>query len=115
MLEYGSLAIMVALTCCGQVLMKKGAAIVVYRRGVVRFLKTFANPYVIAGAIAVLCAPVFYIFALTRLSLSVAYAFTGFNYIFVLLASWLFLKEKINIWQCVGTTLIFAGVVVFNL
>ncbi len=115
MIEYISLAIMVVLTCCGQMLIKKGAVRVQYHKGFLCFLKTFSSVYIITGAITVLSAPFFYIFALTKMKLSVAYTFTGFNYILVLLGSWFILKEK-NSWRhIVGILFIFAGILIFNI
>jgi len=115
MIEYIFLVFMVILTSCGQILVKKGAVKVQYHRGFLCFLRTFLNVYIIAGAIAVLSAPFFYIFALTRVKLSVAYTFTGFNYILVLLGSWFILKEKNNWYHVVGIVFIFVGILIFNI
>jgi len=84
-----------------------------YHEGFLCFLKTFLNVYIIAGAIAVLSAPFFYIFALTKIKLSVAYTFTGFNYILVLLGSWFILKEKNNWCHVAGILFIFIGILIF--
>jgi drug/metabolite transporter (DMT)-like permease len=113
-LEYGALLAMVALTCFGQVMMKLGAVRVDYGGGAVRLLRSFANRYVLWGAAATLCAPFFYIFALTRIDLAVAFSFTGLNYVAVLAASRWFLRERVHAWQWAGVALICAGVVVFN-
>lgn len=114
MLEYGALLAMVALTCFGQVMMKLGAVRIETGRGPAAFLRSFAGRHVAWGAAATLCAPFFYIYALTRIDLAVAFSFTGLNYVVVLAASRRFLGERVHGWQWAGVGLICAGVVVFN-
>lgn len=114
MINYISLFIMVILTSTGQILVKQGSVTIHYNKGLTCFIKTFFNRFIVWGAITVLAAPFFYIYALITIKLSVAYTFTAFIYIFVFLGSWLILKEKAGIYHFVGVFFIFLGVLIFN-
>jgi len=114
MINYVSLLIMVLLTSAGQLLVKQGAETIHYNKGLRYFIKTFINKHIILGASAVLVAPVFYIYALIHIQLSVAYSFTALIYIFVFLGSWLVLKERTNLYHFFGVLFIFLGVLIFN-
>ena len=114
MINYVSLLIMVLLTSIGQLLVKQGAVTIHYNKGLRCFIKTFFNKYIILGVSAVLVAPVFYIYALINIKLSVDYSFTALIYIFVFLGCWLILKERTNFYQFWGVLLIFLGVLIFN-
>jgi len=114
MINYISLLMMVILTSTGQILVKKGAVNIHYNKGLISFIKTFFNKFIIMGTIVTLAAPCFYIYALINLELSIAYTFTAFIYIFVFLGSWLILKEKANFYHFVGISFIAFGIFVFN-
>ena len=114
MINYVSLLIMVLLTSTGQLLVKQGAVTIHYNKGLRCFIKTFFNKYIILGVSGVLLAPVFYIYALINIKLSVAYSFTALIYIFVFLGSWLILKERTNLYHFWGVLFIFLGVLIFN-
>ena len=114
MVNYISLFIMVILTSIGQILVKKGAINIHYNKGLKCFIKTFFNKFVVLGAIAVLAAPFFYIYALISLKLSTAYTSTAFIHVFVFFGSWLILKEKANSYHFIGVFFIFLGILIFN-
>jgi multidrug transporter EmrE-like cation transporter len=113
-LEYGALLGMVLLTTFGQVMLKKGAGLIVTDRGLPALIRSFVNPGLAWGLAASLVAPVLYFFALTRLDLAVAYSFNGLTFALVFLAGRFILGEKGHPAQAVGVLLIVAGVVVFN-
>jgi len=112
---YLYLFVMILLTSSGQIFIKKGAIRIDYSNGFLNCVKTFLNKFVVLGTVAVLSAPFFYIYALKKLNLSIAYSFTGLNYVFVFLGSWVILKEKINIYHFIGILVIFAGIIIYNL
>src|SRR5210317_1626414 len=114
MINYISLFVMVLLASTGQILIKKGAVNIHYNKGLVNFLTTFFNKFIIVGTLVTLLAPCFYIYALINVELSVAYTFTAFIYIFVFLGSWLILKENANFYHFVGISFIFFGICIFN-
>ncbi|MGA1825565.1 MAG: EamA family transporter [bacterium] len=114
MISYISLFVMVVLASTGQILIKKGAVNIHYSKGLLKFITTFFNKFIIVGAIVSLLAPCFYIYALINVELSIAYTFTAFIYIFVFLGSWLILKESANFYHFVGMSFIFFGICIFN-
>ena len=114
MVSYISLFIMVILTATGQILVKKGSVKIHYNKGLIHFIKTFLNKFIVLGAITVLAAPLFYIYALINIKLSTAYSFTAFTHIFVFFGSCLILKEKSNFYHFIGIFFIFLGILIFN-
>jgi drug/metabolite transporter (DMT)-like permease len=113
--KYFALLAMCLFVTIGQLSIKKGAVKIKTGMGVLSFVKSSLNAPLIVGGVSVLIAPVFYFYALTKVGLSIAYAFTGLNYVFVFIGSWLILKEKVSAYHFIGIVLIFLGVVLFNL
>ncbi len=52
---------------------------------------------------------ILWLFALSKLKLSLAYPATSLMYVFIILASWLILKESINFYQILGIIIILIG------
>jgi multidrug transporter EmrE-like cation transporter len=113
--SYLSLAAMIVLTTSGMLLLKRGSKSVVYHSGVRTFIRTALNAPVITGVAAATLAPVFYLYALSRLNLSAAYIFTSLNYVCVFFGGWLLLREKVSALQIFGVTCIAAGIIIFHL
>lgn len=113
--EYIALGLMVICATSGQILVKKGAVLLVYNQGLRVFLRSFFSRYTVCGAAVVIIAPIFYLYALTAIDLKIAFSFTGLNYVLVFLFSWLFIKEKATVFHFSGTASIIIGVLLFNL
>ena len=73
------------------------------------------NRYIIMGAIVILIAPIFYLMALSRMELGVAFSFTGFNYVFVVIGAYILYKEEITTYRYIGLMAIFLGIIIYNL
>jgi multidrug transporter EmrE-like cation transporter len=74
-------------------------------------MRMVTNPFVFLGLSFFALALVAYNYVLSQLNLSIAYPImTSVGYCIVILASWLFLNEKIVPVQVLGFTLIIAGV-----
>lgn len=71
--------------------------------------------YFIGAMLSFVCIPVFSYLALINLTVSAVYMSTALTHIMVLLASYLFLKEKLSTKQGVSIMLIISGITVFNL
>lgn len=115
MIGYMALILMVLFTTAAQVLIKLGASRIEVGGNLLLLIRTAFNRYIVLGSIFVLLATMVYIFALTRVPLNIAYSFTGFNYILVFLAGWKILKEKVNVFQFIGVTIIFIGILTWNM
>ncbi|MCX5495680.1 EamA family transporter [Kaistia dalseonensis] len=73
------------------------------------------DPWVILSLASAALAMIAWIYALERVELSRAFAFTALIYVLIPLFSWLFLKEHVSIQQIVGALLIIGGVVLAEL
>jgi drug/metabolite transporter (DMT)-like permease len=68
------------------------------------------NLHVFIGLVIYLVGTVFWLAALSRVDLSFAYPFASFNYIVMLVASWMMFDEKITLSRLLGTVVIGIGV-----
>lgn len=115
MIEYVLILLMVVCTVSAQLLIKKGAIALETKRGIKALARSFFNKFLMTGAIVILIAPLFYLSALSRMELSVAFAFTGLNYVFVLIGASALFKERVNTYHYIGITSIFIGIMIYNL
>ncbi len=112
---YVYILFMVLFTVAGQLLAKKGALSISFREKGRAGIKKIINKYIILAGVILIITPVFYYLALKELDLSVAYAFTGLNYVLVSIGGKAFFAEKLSKYHYVGMALIFLGLVVFPL
>lgn len=83
--------------------------------GKLRFLiGLLADPYIFSGFAAAFAASLFWMAAMTRLELSVAYPFVSASFVLVMLFSILVLGEAFTIHKIAGVALICAGIVVIS-
>lgn len=68
------------------------------------------NLNVFFGLVIYLIGTVFWLAALSRVDLSFAYPFASFQYIIMLVASWMMFDEKITVSRLIGTAIIGVGV-----
>lgn len=73
-----------------------------------------ADPYIFSGFAAAFAASLFWMAAMTRLELSVAYPFMSASFALVMLFSIVFLGESLTVHKIAGVALICAGVVVVS-
>lgn len=72
------------------------------------------NPNVFVGLAIYLVGTVFWLAALSRVDLSFAYPFASFNYVVMLVASWMMFDEKITLSRLLGTVVIGIGVLLIS-
>ncbi len=102
----------VLFTSVGQVLQKIGSGKIKkshLKIGVKSFF-VFLNPYIFAALIMLFLATVFYLMALSRLPLSVAYPMLSSGYVIVVLLSRIFLKEEVSLKRWIGVFVIITGI-----
>ena len=114
MSPYVALVLRSLLTAGGHLLVKRAGAAAGTAEPAL-FLRMLVRPGMIFGGACVLCAPPLYFFALTKLDLSSAYAFTALTYVLVSAGSRWLLGEHANAWHTTGVLLIAAGLVFWNL
>jgi multidrug transporter EmrE-like cation transporter len=99
---YGLLLVAAVCAAAGQVLFKMGAA---SRTS----LMALINPQIVSGGVLYLLGAGFWVIALTRLPLSVAYPFTVLTFVLVYLASVFLLGERPAPGAIVGVVLVLGG------
>jgi drug/metabolite transporter (DMT)-like permease len=106
-------------SAAGQLLLKKGmnsmgeVTLSIYQLpSIIWHMAT--NPSVFFGLAIYLVGTVFWLAALSRVDLSFAYPFASFNYVVMLVASWLMFDEKITLSRLLGTLVIGIGVLLIS-
>jgi drug/metabolite transporter (DMT)-like permease len=75
----------------------------------------FFNPYILGALAMLFFATVFYLLALSKLPLSIAYPMLSSGYVIVILLSKIFLNEKVNFKRWLGVFIIIVGIfIIFN-
>jgi multidrug transporter EmrE-like cation transporter len=77
-------------------------------------LANYLNLYVLIGFILYGISAVLWIYALSKIPLSIAYPMVSFGYIIVVIASYFILHEPINVLKSVGLFIIIIGVVLIS-
>jgi multidrug transporter EmrE-like cation transporter len=116
-LAAGFMAITIALTVYGQLVIKwqvidAGNFPSSWGDRISFLGKLLINPWVISCFAAAGVAALFYISALTRFDLSVAYPFMSLSFVFVLILSSVFFGEAITPLKTIGIGLIVAGLAI---
>lgn len=107
----------VVFTSIGQVLQKIGSGKVKreHMRLGLKSIFVFLNPTIIAALVMLAVATLFYLLALSRLPLSIAYPLLSSEYVLVVILSKIFLKEKVNLKRWIGVFVIIVGIfIIFN-
>jgi drug/metabolite transporter (DMT)-like permease len=107
----------VIFTSIGQILQKIGSGKVKKEHlsiGV-KSIFVFLDPFILGALIMLFFATVFYLFALSKLPLSIAYPLLSSGYVLVVLLSKIFLKERVSFRRWVGVFIIIIGIfIIFN-
>jgi small multidrug resistance pump len=106
---YAALSVGIALGIAGQILLKAGSA----RTGDV--IAQFLNPYTILGFAAYAGAAVFYIAAIKKIPVSVAYPTVSIGYAIVALTAHFVWGEPFGLQHVAGLLLITGGIVLLYL
>ena len=110
-------SILLAITA--QLLMKSG----IMRIGGIDFSKggiptqlvrLITCPHIIIGFAIFAASMIFYLAAISRLDISMAYPMVSVNYVLVMIFSKIFFHEKINIYRLAGVFLIVSGVILIS-
>ena len=96
-------------------LVQHGFAVVDLASAVIFLKAVFVSPFLWAGLFTVVMVFVIWSSVLSKIDLSVAVPIASFSYIFVPLASIIFLHEKISVLRWLGIFFILAGVILVSL
>jgi len=119
MLKYSLLLLAILIGAIGQILLKIGVNQSLPQIGNVNSFKEifliifiFLKNYWIVTAILLYALGLFvWLFILTKFELSYVFPLMASIYIFILLFSWIFLKENIDLLRIIGTILITIGII----
>ena len=112
MLSYLYLLVSAMAASVGQVLFRKGALVpeVQEAQGPVdTAIAMLFNPTVIVGLVLYAFSTVLWLVGLSKLPLNAAYPFTALTFVFVMIASNLYLGEQIPVVRTIGIGLILGG------
>jgi len=104
------LIVSVSLGAVGQLCLKYGVNQLGAGVGPVQVLKGIFTPYVLAGFVCYGLSSLFYLWVLSKLSLSFAYPFVALSFVMVTVLSWWLLGEALPGLRILGVALIMAGV-----
>ncbi len=109
------LLVSIACAVVGQILLKQGmreiGPVTLSLLGLPGFLLRLAmTPWVVIGMSLYLGGSLFWLTALSRIDLSLAYPFAGLNYVLILFASYLLFGEALSPMRVAGALLIALGV-----
>ncbi|MGZ9586205.1 EamA family transporter [Paenibacillus marinisediminis] len=105
----------ILLSSFGQIAMKYGTLKLTNLDNLTIFQKLieyFMNLYVVSGFLLYGISAVVWIFAISKLPLSIAYPMVGLSYVLVMILSYFIFNEPITIIKVIGMVLITSGVIV---
>ncbi|WP_448593418.1 SMR family transporter [Thermoflexus hugenholtzii] len=111
----GYLLVSIACAVIGQLLLKQGmremGPVTLSLPGLPGLILRLAtSPWVVVGMSLYLGGSLFWLTALSRIELSLAYPFAGLNYVLIVIASYLLFGESLNPMRVIGVLLIALGV-----
>ena len=109
LISYGALAAAILIGVAGQLLLKDGAD-----RSAEGILAQFLNPFTIGGLAAYGLGAIFYIVAIKRIPVSIAFPSVALSYVLVAIAAHLLWQEALGWQQFAGIGLIAAGILVLH-
>ncbi|MHB1661292.1 MAG: SMR family transporter [bacterium] len=116
-ISYIFMGLAVIFTSVGQILQKIGSGRVKkeHLEIGVRSIFIFFDPFIFSALIMLFFATVFYLLALSKLPLSIAYPMLSSGYVIVVLLSKIFLNEKVSLKRWFGVFIIIIGIfIIFN-
>lgn len=114
---YVFMGIAVIFTSIGQILQKIGSGRIKreHLKIGIKSVFVFFNPFIFIALIMLFFATVFYLLALSKLPLSIAYPMLSSGYILVVILSKIFLKEEVSLKRWIGVFVIIIGIfIIFN-
>ena len=109
LLSYCALGAAILIGVVGQLLLKAGA-----ERAGEGLLGQFLNPFTMGGLVAYGIGALFYIAAIKRIPISIAFPTVAFSYVLVAIASHVLWQEALGWQQFAGIGLIAAGILVLH-
>ncbi len=116
-----SLALSILLATSGQLLLKAGmdatgATVALQPRALLQLLGTILGSWrLVLGFVAFASSSLFWLAALSRVPLSVAYPIVSLSYVLILGASWYLLGERPSLTTMAGALLVMSGVALIGI
>ena len=109
LISYGALLAAILIGVTGQLLLKTGV-----ERSAEGVLAQFLDPFTLGGLAAYGLAAIFYILAIKRIPVSIAFPSVALSYVLVAIAAHLLWQEPLGWQQFAGIGLIAAGILVLH-
>lgn len=111
---YLLIVISIVLGAFAQIAMKLGSSQVAAEgmNLTAQLLKYFTNIPILSGFLLYALSAVVWIFALSRVPLSIAYPMVASSYVLVVFLSWLIFHEPVSVMRILGLAIIVAGVII---
>ena len=74
--------------------------------------KLLGDPLILSGLLSAFIASIFWMAAMTKMRLGIAYPFIGLNFVLIFLLSIFLLKEPFSVYRLIGVLMIVAGIFV---
>jgi drug/metabolite transporter (DMT)-like permease len=114
-----SIIVAVCFSVAGQLWVKKGINLMQgldFDKSLIgAYARILLSPYVMVGTLTYCISIFFWLYALTKVELSYAAPFLALTYIFIVLASWMFLGESVSLMRWVGVIVVSVGVLIVSL
>jgi multidrug transporter EmrE-like cation transporter len=115
MSPYLAIALSIAFTISGQLLLKRGMGVLGQLTIKDLALKAITSPWVIIGLGVYVCGVVCWTIALSQRDLSFVYPFSSLSYAGIMLGSYFLFKERISRVRLLGIGVIIVGLLIISL
>jgi multidrug transporter EmrE-like cation transporter len=115
MSPYLAIALSIAFTISGQLLLKRGMGVLGQLTIRDLALRAIMSPWVIVGLAVYVCGVVCWTIALSQRDLSFVYPFSSLSYVGIMLGSYFLFKEHISRVRLLGIGVIIAGLLIISL
>jgi drug/metabolite transporter (DMT)-like permease len=114
LVTFSLLLVAMALTVTGEVLLKVGMNRIGDQFALTpRMLAhAFSHWQVFCGFVLIFSGSLFWLYVISRFDLSYAYPLLAFNYVLILIPSWVLLGERVTMNKVIGSLIIVLGVIV---
>lgn len=99
------------ITSFGQLALKQGVSISKIELTPTLFFQILTNKFLLIGFALYGMGSILWLFIIKKLPISVAYPAVSLSYVVVVILSYFFFKEEINLTKIFGISLIFVGII----
>lgn len=110
--SFALIVLAIMMNVYGQLIMKWQVSSVEINGDLWDYVFFLFRPWVVSGFCAVFGGALLWLYALSKVDLSMAYPIMGLSFVFILFGSWVFFEEPLTATKIIGNLIIVLGVVV---